>query len=87
MTPEERAALREKQMADREQRMAQREKLVAAREKRIAARSNPHPAAFQIDRRLLIPGIILVVLLVLWAVGDRNFPLTRLLSVGLHAFM
>jgi hypothetical protein len=37
-----------------------------------------------IDKRLLIAGVVLVVLLGAWAMGQKGFPLARFVKFGMH---
>jgi hypothetical protein len=40
-----------------------------------------------IDKRLLIGGIVLAVLLGAWALGEKHFPLGRVVSFGLLSLL
>jgi hypothetical protein len=40
-----------------------------------------------VDKRILIGGIVLAVLLIAWALGEKHFPLARMVSFGLKSIL
>ena len=40
-----------------------------------------------VERRLLIGGAVLAVLLVAWVLGEKHFPLARMVSFGLKSIL
>jgi hypothetical protein len=44
-------------------------------------------SSMYLDKWLLIGGVVLVVLLGAWAIGEKGFPLGKLVKFGMHSIL